>query len=228
MTGVDRLAELFPGKSAWLGEKPLVPADAVNPEPERNYRLPSRLHGQYQVVWLYEHNLYDVASWPLILDEALRLLGESGKLVLRTRGEHGNAYGSIYEVKSCIFRHHAREATLNWQEKIDGEHVVSVMDISRLDYSMYASDRWSVGILSNGARNENVINLVNRMNELADGVDLEFIVAGPFDPSWVACPDLVQVIRDDHGGRARVAERAENGLRARCRVCAAFRLNLGG
>lgn len=185
------LEQLSPRKSAWIGENPPISAEKICMNPEENYRLSPRLHGQYDAVWLYEQNLFDLSSWPLLLDEALRLLGPSGKLVLRT---HTTSAGTIWELKSDIFRHFAREAVLDWQITNDDGQVVSVMDITRPEYSRYTSNCWSVGILTNGVKNRNVIDLINKMADLADGEPLEFIVAGPFDPSCTICPDLVRVV----------------------------------
>lgn len=187
----DRLAEFSSRKSAWLGKSLTVPADLIQMDPEKNYRLSPEMHGQYEAVWICEWNLFDIESWALILDEALRLLGKSGKLVLRTRN---SATGTLWEIKSYIFRHPARKATMIWQMENSDGHMISVMDIERLDYSMYTSSRWSVGILSNGSRKKNVTDLINKMINRANGIALEFLVVGPFEPSSTIKPDLVQVI----------------------------------
>ncbi|MDP9096815.1 MAG: hypothetical protein M3N26_09755, partial [Pseudomonadota bacterium] len=54
-------------------------------DPAQEHRLPSDMHGRFEVVLLLEYDLGSFKQWPLILDEALRLMRHDATLVLRYR-----------------------------------------------------------------------------------------------------------------------------------------------
>lgn len=180
---LTNLLELNRKKSAWIGENKLsFPADKITFTPDTNFRLSPTLHGKYDIVWLCEKNLFSDLSWPVILDEALRLLGEQGMIITQSID---NNVGSIWELKAYLFRHPARRVALEKQLILppqNGAGTLSVFNVTRLDYSFYQSNRWSIGVITNGKKNDNVVNLITKLKNLSgNDISLEFIVAGPFD-----------------------------------------------
>lgn len=52
-------------------------------DPSKDYRMPPDLHQRNQIVYLVEKDISLMKGWPLILDEAMRLLAPGGIIVLR-------------------------------------------------------------------------------------------------------------------------------------------------
>ena len=67
-------SSLFRKKAAWIGEYSPIRADEIAFQPMLNYRLSTTLHGMYDVVWIYEKELFSHDNWELVYDESLRLL----------------------------------------------------------------------------------------------------------------------------------------------------------
>lgn len=176
----DLLAPLFARRGVWVGTMPPLTVPALELETRVNYRAEPRHHRAYDAVWLYERELFSLGSaWPLVLDEAVRLLGPSGRLVTRTR-ESGE--GTLFELKSLLDRNPNTQTRLVGQEKLDGGSVVSVFDVTRNFLPSYEDDCWTVGVLSNGAKNANVEALVRDAASLLPPERVEFLIAGPEFP----------------------------------------------
>lgn len=171
------LISLFGKRAVWLGSAPPFIADAVEITSPPNFRLPASLHGNYAVVWLYEVELFGHgAAWPLILDESIRLLGETGYLVVRTRD---SGFGTIFEVKSILARNPNLAVKLSQQETLEDGSTVMVFDVVRNDFPAYRDTSWTIGILSNGKKSENVLDLIKKFSEISSSRKIEFLVAGP-------------------------------------------------
>ncbi len=196
-----------PSESAWLGKTPLVKADTIVFTTEQNFRLSPEIHGQYQMVWFCEYNLFSTPNWPLIFDETLRLLEEVGTLVIRTED---NQDGTIYLLKSYLFRRYDIDAKILKQFKIDDQNTISVYGIKRLYFRNIKNSNWTIGVITNGRKKNNVINLVNKSVKLAKALSLkiEFIIAGPFNPNHTQSPQLVRVIDlNNSDNLARITEK---------------------
>jgi len=164
-------------KSVWIGTKPVHVSEAIDLSSYPNYRAPSNLHGKFEVIWLFEREIFSVGnSWPLWIDESIRLLGEEGVLVCRTRDSH---CGTLFSLKSMIFRNPSIKSDLISQEKAENGDVVTIFNIERLNFRCYSDDSWSIGILSNGSKSSNVIGLVEKIVSLASTRSLQIIIAGP-------------------------------------------------
>lgn len=168
---------LFSGVAAWVGMYPPVIATSINLIDYENCRAPAGMHGKHDVVWLYERELFSVGPvWHLILDEAIRLIKESGKLIVRA---NDSIHGTLFELKSVLARNPNLSVCLLHQEKIAGQGVVAIFDVKRLNFYAYKDRSWSIGVLSDGRRLENVIRLIKAIRLELEGEDVEFIVAGP-------------------------------------------------
>lgn len=86
----------------WGGDQTPLPHFTAGPaiyDPDADFRLPPDWHGTFDVVYLTERDLGDVKQWPLVVDEALRLLTDGGLLFLRfTQGR----FTSIFQLKSLL------------------------------------------------------------------------------------------------------------------------------
>ncbi len=74
------LEPLFKKKSAWVGKRQLINSDIINP-----MLLDGQYCCNYDVVWIYEQELFSYYNWPQILFKSLSILNMKGNLVLRIK-----------------------------------------------------------------------------------------------------------------------------------------------
>lgn len=201
---LSELSYLFRKKAVWLGKNSPIKAEALSLEGCTNFRTLPEKHGTFEVVWIYEYNLFSFTSWPLLFDEAIRLLGEHGTLVVHTED---TSEGTIVELKSYLFRRYDIDVQLSKQFKIHDRNAVSVFKVHRTHYQKTKNRNWTIGVLTNGVKNDNVTNLINKATTLAEGLKIEFIVAGPFNAKDTQCPDAVKVLECDHDALPRISEK---------------------
>ncbi|MFN3234210.1 MAG: hypothetical protein ACE365_02195 [Gammaproteobacteria bacterium] len=208
-TAARELEHLFNQKAVWLGETPPINADPVLLNPEKNFRAESDKHGTYSVAWIYEHQLFNSENWPLLLDEAICLLKESGTLVCRIRD---NLEGTVIELKSYLHRNPCLNAQLSQQFKTEEGETICVFDIARNDFARRYSRDWSIGILTNGKKTDTVVALIEKAIHLStNDMKIEFIVAGPFEPNLTSKPHLVKVVNTStNDSLARISEKKFN------------------
>lgn len=170
-------ADYCHGRVAWIGGKPSVGAEPIELWCASNGRVSPEFHQQFDVIWFYETPIFNYSlNWRLALDEILRLAAAEAVLVLRSVDQ---ATGTLFELKSKLYRHPSFDCSLLKQVALDDGSTVSVIRIKRENLPDYRSNRWSVGILSNGQKNKNIKNLIVQMIRLAEGRAIEFIICGP-------------------------------------------------
>lgn len=162
-------------KAAWNGCTPVVNAEPLSFTKGTNFRVSPHLHGKYDVVWLYEDCLLDNPNWPLILDEAVRLLAETGLLIIRYRE---SIWGTVFSLKQQMGRSVRWNAKVVNQWELPDGSKVSALQICRLNQKESRDWSWTIGILSNGAKPENVRSLIQSVSEQAGSLNVEYIVAG--------------------------------------------------
>ncbi|WAV90763.1 hypothetical protein NB646_07900 [Oxalobacter aliiformigenes] len=170
-------SSLFRKKAAWIGEYSPIRADEIAFQPMLNYRLSTTLHGMYDVVWIYEKELFSHDNWELVYDESLRLLKKNGYFIIRLRDSLENA---IFLLKSRLGRNPLLKVSLQYQEKLQDGSIVCIFYINRLYFKNYKKRDWSVGIVHNGENNENIARLVYSIESIRpDDVCVEYLIAGP-------------------------------------------------
>ena len=175
----EKLVYLFKEKAIWFGEFPPINADPLWLDPNKNFRAKSNLHGKYSVVWIYEYKLFESENWPLLLDEAVLFLKSKGTIVCRF-SENWN--GTVFALKSYLFRNPSLETRLINQLKTKDNDTVCIFEITRKNFSSYLSKNWSIGILTNGKKDKNVHELIHKLSNLAkDKHKIEFIISGQFN-----------------------------------------------
>ena len=162
---------------AWFGSVPLFKSDVFNLKNCTNYRIDKEHHQKYKTIWVIEDDIFSLysKSWILLIDEALRLLSESGFLIIRSSD---NEHGTLFSLKSFLYRNKNIHVELLEQINVN-ESTISILKISRINIHYYNDKKWSIGILSNGNKNENVIALVEKLLNINTGLEIEFIIAGP-------------------------------------------------
>ncbi|CAB3789239.1 hypothetical protein LMG28614_02830 [Paraburkholderia ultramafica] len=177
----NSLKELL-GKSSevfWAGDRPplgWMKSSSRIYNPKSDFRLPAEFHQSFDVVYLTERDLGSIKAWPLVVDEALRLLAPGGKLLIRMSN---TALLTIFELKNLI---------AEWGDtKIVFEHtydagsclfaVVNTRTIRRTNDLA----GFSFGVVTDGKRPELLrafIESVENVERVA-GQTVECIVCGP-------------------------------------------------
>lgn len=170
-------ANLFRLKAAWWGDQPPINAEIINFDGAVNARLDPRLHGTFDVVWLFEREIFSASNWELILDESIRLIRQSGYLVVRYN-ERQDRTG--FYLKSLIGRNPLLSVRLCYQENYSQTEKVFILKIRRKMFDLYEKKDWTIGILYNGSRKENVNKLIRSIKQAKPPLlNIEIIIAGP-------------------------------------------------
>lgn len=180
------------GTHAWVGKLPPLNMDVIDMESCTNFRVGPNLHGQYDVVWVYEKELqnYHVLSWKIILDEAVRLLKENGTLVVHM---HQNRYTTIPMLKNFLGRNPNLDVDIEYESKESG---IFVFKIKRLNFADYQSNLWTFAMLTGGKKDDIVIKFLESIRKHDPKHKHEIIISGPkkkeYDKYKVQYLDLSQ------------------------------------
>lgn len=200
----------FGKQNIWLGRVCPFKADLFDYGRMVNARAESGLHGTFDVVWMYERPTFEFPGWKLLLDEAIRLLKQSGTLVIRTVD---SGTGTLWELKSILGRMVTVDVTLLRQSKLKDGSVVSAYHIHRKFFEAYQNQNWTVGILTNGQKEDNVVQLMERFMQLRGKREVEFLIAGPHLKSKP--PTMVRYVTIPHADSLpRISEKKQKLLEA--------------
>lgn len=161
----------------WFGRFPIVNADVIDFNKGTNYRVSPDLHGKYDNVWLYERPFNAFPQWELILDESLRLLKDGGSLIIRY---HDNNIFAVYALKNKLFRSFVNSITLTEQITLSDGQTVSIFKVKKLLPLNLNQNSWTIGVLSNGEKIDNLVKLFDSILNQKNERDIELIVAGPY------------------------------------------------
>lgn len=185
MTGLDDTLLEFVGPDArvfWGGELPPLPHFRCAPEifdADKDFRLPASWHGTFDAVYLTEQDLGHVKQWPLILDEALRLIDGEGLLFLRfTQGP----FASVFQLMNHLFAWSGASVELvsekNWK---DQPHLFQLILRVRRTRQVEPVRSVSFAIITDGRKPASVTRFVEsvlRLDRLSS-VRAEILVCGP-------------------------------------------------
>jgi hypothetical protein len=199
----NRLLELIksPVKHIWVGQNPPFDMPAVDLENATAFRVSPCLHQAWDVVWVYERFISDFDSWKLALDECLRLFGESGTLVLRYKTRRVTF--SNFGMKNFLFRRPGYSIEMVWEESVEtdtGAVATSVMRVRRDDVRRYRRSPWTLAVVTQGTRIENVARFCKSVRAQDPEGQHELLVHGPSHPSYEAFGvRYIDTIADDPG-----------------------------
>ena len=163
-------------KQAWIGGLPQFNMDIIDLEGSTNYRVAQKFHGQYDLVWVCEKPLndYHCLSWKIILDEAVRLLKQIGKLVVKFRQ---TTHFTTPMLKSFLGRNINLDVKLDYEYN-DKDYYNIVFVITRLNFEIYHAKTWTFAMLTNGQKDDVVLKFLEsiRNNELSKS---QIIISGP-------------------------------------------------
>ncbi len=140
------------GRVFWAGDLPPLArmvASAAIYDGAADHRLPPELHQSFDLVYLVERDLGRLKTWPLVLDEALRLLAPGGRLVVRMTN---TPLCSVFELKHQVF---AWGRTRAWFEHTceDGATLFGVHH-DRTERRPASLTGFSFGVITDGRRPE--------------------------------------------------------------------------
>ena len=163
-------------KQAWIGLYPQFNADIINIEACTNYRLIPDFHGKYDIVWCYEKplNEYHILSWKIILDEAIRLLKENGKLIIRM---YETADYTVPMIKNFLGRNVNLEVEIDYESHVDNCYII-VFNIKRLNFEIYQDKSWTFAMLTNGQKDDVVVKFLESIRE-NESQKSQIIISGP-------------------------------------------------
>ncbi|ASL48459.1 hypothetical protein bAD24_III13740 [Burkholderia sp. AD24] len=167
-------AEVF-----WAGDRPplgWMKSSSRIYDPKSDFRLPADFHQSFDLVYLTERDLGAIKAWPLVVDEALRLLAPGGKLLMRVSN---TALLTNFELKNLIAEW--GDTKIVFEHTYDaGPCLFAVMN-TRTERRTAQLAGFSFGVVTDGKRPE----LLRAFIESVEGVErlpgqtVECIVCGP-------------------------------------------------
>ena len=165
-------------RQAWLGTRPVFEMDVIDLLCSTNFRVSPLFHQKYDIVWSHEHLLSDLHPyhWRIVVDEATRLIGENGKLVVRTGEDHKF---TLPLLKSFLGRKFDFDVSVFAEHKYKNNLWVVIFDIHRKNLEKYQSKTWTFAILTNGAKNDIVKQFLCSIRKHDEEKKHEIIICGP-------------------------------------------------
>lgn len=177
----------------WAGRWPplgRMASDTALFDPLRDHRLQPDMHGRFGAVLLLEHDLARYKQWPLILDEALRLLRSDGALALR--------YGPSTLLTASALKHHLLAWTGGAAEPLfehtssDGQTQFGLR-LTMPERPQPGLAGYSFALVSDGRRIAGVQSFIDSIRRLhgLERIDYEILICGPDSisdatPNWGA------------------------------------------
>jgi hypothetical protein len=183
----SRILELIkrPVKHIWVGRNPHFDMPTVDLENATAFRVSPSLHQSWDIVWVYERFISDFDSWKLALDECLRLIGDSGLLVLRYKTRRTDF--SNFGLKHFLFRRQGCALEMVWEECVTTETgfvATSVMRVKREGLQRYRPAPWTLAVVTQGTRVENVARFCKSVRDQDPDRQHEILIHGNSHPSY--------------------------------------------
>ncbi len=168
MLDATLLAEIGAGDDIfWAGNCP--PLGRLNTshrlfDPTHDFRQPPSDHGRFSAVYLVEKDLGQHKQWPLILDEALRLLryGQRSKLFLRFTQ---NPLLSIFALAAFLRRRRDFSFELIHQDSHPNGTIVYALNCQREELIPTLST-FEFALISDGQRTHNVVRFIDSVRQI--------------------------------------------------------------
>ncbi|MEW4451914.1 hypothetical protein AB1L30_04425 [Bremerella sp. JC817] len=166
----------------WVGQHPPFDFATANITDSINFRLTPGHHHRYDVVWCYELDPATLVGnqYELLFDELLRLIGEEGKLVVRySQSEHF----TVIRLKHFLGRRYNTEISIESESQHNGVFT-TVFAVKRLNLDQYRRTDWSLAIITQGTRVENVVRFLESVRSADPNFSHEIIVCGPENEAY--------------------------------------------
>ncbi len=164
----------------WAGCMPphfgMITSTAIY-EPAADFREPSDRHQAFDTVFLVERDLGSIKQWPLVLDEALRLLAPGGMMVLRLRQ---SGLLSIFEL-ACFVERWTGGHIETVRQTLAGPDVTLAFRLTNPDVREVGLDSFAFCLVTDGRKPDAVRAFVQSVLALEDvGTTMrEILICGP-------------------------------------------------
>lgn len=177
----DALKALLAGSSEvfWAGERPplgWMKSSSRIYDPKCDFRLPANFHQNFDLVYLTERDLGSIKAWPLVVDEALRLLAPGGKLLIRVSN---TALLSNFELKNLIAEW--GDTKIVFEHTYDAGPCLFAVENTRTERRTAELTGFSFGVVTDGKRPELLRAFIESVEsvERLPGQKIECIICGP-------------------------------------------------
>lgn len=175
VAALERTRDVF-----WAGSLPPrfdMTASTTIYDPDADFREPSARHQSFDLVFLVERDLAAIKQWPLVLDEALRLLRAGGLFVVRMRQ---GAMLSLFELANALEKWTAGRIALVWQG-FAGPDFTMIVRFTATAPRASGLDSVAFGLITDGRKPEAVHAFVTSVlaMDAVPHVEREIIVCGP-------------------------------------------------
>ncbi len=167
------------GRVFWAGKLPPLARMQASErilDPVHDFRMPPAYHQSFQLVYLVERDLGTVKAWPLVVDEALRLLAPGGVLIIRMTN---TKLCSIFELKHQLFMWGGITPHFESAGE-DGSTQFAVKNTRDTPRPM-SVERFSFGVITDGKRQNQLFAFIASVFalETTTACVSEVIVCGP-------------------------------------------------
>ena len=174
------LEMLTEGQAYWAGSRPPLGSMTCSTalyDPEGDFRAPPVLHQTFALVYVVERDLGRITQWPLVLDEALRLLKPGG--ILRVRFSE-SALLSVFQFANFLQKWTGGAIELISQARRVSDYEFSV----RLTHDVPRDSRLTAlafAIVTDGRKPAGVRNFIDSVRKACArrGTPYEILVCGP-------------------------------------------------
>lgn len=171
------------GRQGWAGAHPPLNMEPLDFALSTNFRFAASMHQQFSVVWLFEEplNKYANGGWKIVLDEAVRLLGAKGCLVLRVRKEYDI---NVPKVKNYLGRRLGLVCDVEYETDPEGEEDIFVLSVERQNLEVYQPAPWTFGVLTVGNHVDWVCEFLESIRSHDPERKHEIIIVGPENDAY--------------------------------------------
>ncbi|WP_143498518.1 hypothetical protein [Pseudomonas sp. Irchel s3b5] len=165
-------AGLFPPTSAFKSSTRIL-------DERYDFRQLPNDHGKYSAVYLTEIDLGQIKQWPLIMDEALRLLAHGGKTLLFIRFTQNDLL-SIFALTAFLRKKSDFKILLNYQEQDPNGTYIYSLECHRSSPPPSLST-FEFALITNGQRPTHVKRFIESVANIRgiDNIDWTIAICGP-------------------------------------------------
>ena len=166
-------------------------------DPLHDFRMPPTFHQSFQLVYLVERDLGTIKAWPLVVDEALRLLTPGGILIIRMTN---TKLCSIFELKHQLYMWGHIAPQFEFTDE-DGATQFAVKN-TRTTPRLMGADTFTFGVITDGKRQGQLFAFIASVLALDHSAAsiAEIVVCGPLSIEAnvrTAFPTVVFVVDTD-------------------------------
>lgn len=164
-------------RTAWIGSTPSSEKYVSIPEliiKENYHRVNPKHHGSFDEVIFIENNLSDFFTWPLIIDELIRLLDCIGKVTLKIR--ISSPFFSIVSLNNKLYG--LSEGNLDLESFIyENDYILMTFMFNRKE--IYLDNNWTFGIIWDGKNKIFLEKYINSIHNQTMKTKYEILICGP-------------------------------------------------